>query len=191
MTPAEFGYHVGQLEKQAGPNWGAIGARLAQSGRGFLQGAKTLNTGSKHIVRGFGNAVEGLGQATSGAAGLAKGFGRTAMQGGKKVIDQGAANTGAFRDLLSTLGHGGRLAGRTARGFGHATNYAGEAMQMGGRGLAQLSESSYGIPTLAAAGLLGGTAAVAPKLPLPGVKFRSPIDVDFKYKTKKPVEFEW
>jgi hypothetical protein len=64
-------------------------------------------------------------------------------------------------------------------------------MQMAGRGLKELSQASYGIPTLAAAGLLGGASHVVPKLPLPGVQFQSPLDVNFSYKTQRPVKFEW
>jgi hypothetical protein len=193
MTPFEFGYSVGQQEKSAAPsiNMGSIFARLAQAGRGVATGAKTINQGAKHLVRGFGGGIEGLGQATSGAAGLAKGVGREAMKGGKGVIDHGAGNTGMYGDVMSALGFGGRAAGRAARGVGHVTDFAGKALQAGGRGLSQLADTSYGVPSLVAAGLLGGTASVAPKLPLPGVKFRSPIDVDFNYKTQRPVELEW
>lgn len=191
MTPFEFGYSVGQREKSAGINMGSIFARLAQTGRGLATGAKTINEGAKHLVRGFGGGIEGLGQATSGAAGLAKGVGREAMKGGKTVLDHGAKNTGMYGDVMSALGFGGRAAGRATRGVGHVTDFAGKALQAGGRGLSQLAETSYGVPSLVAAGLLGGTASVAPKLPLPGVKFRSPIDVDFNYKTQRPVELEW
>jgi hypothetical protein len=77
------------------------------------------------------------------------------------------------------------------RGGGHAVNMAGEGLQAVGKGVNMLGSAQYGVPTLAAAGLLGGTAAVAPKLPLPNVRFQSPLDVDFSYKTRKPVEFEW
>lgn len=193
MTPFEFGYAVGQLEKSASPsiNVGSIIARLGAAGRGLATGAKTINEGAKHLVRGFGGAAEGLGQATSGAAGLAKGIGREAMKGGKNVIDHGAKSTGFYGDLMSALGYGGRAAGRATRGVGHVTDYAGKALQAGGRGLSQLADKSYGVPSLVAAGLLGGTATVAPKIPLPGVRFQSPIDVDFNYRTRRPVEFEW
>jgi hypothetical protein len=193
MTPFEFGCSVAQQEKTAAPsiNMGSIFARLAQAGRGLASGAKTINQGAKHVVRGFGGGIEGLGQATSGAAGLAKGVGREAMKGGKTVLDHGAKNTGMYGDVMSALGFGGRAAGRATRGVGHVTDYAGRGLQAAGRGLSQLADTSYGLPSLVAAGLLGGTASVAPKLPLPGVKFRSPIDVDFKYRTQRPVEFEW
>jgi hypothetical protein len=193
MTPFEFGYSLGQTEKSAAPsvNMGAIFARLAQAGRGLATGAKTINQGAKHIVRGFGGGLEGVGQATSGAAGLAKGVGREAMKGGKTVLDHGAKNTGMYGDVMSLLGYGGRAAGRATRGVGHVTDYAGRAMQAGGRGLAQLADTSYGVPSLVAAGLLGGTSTVAPQLPLPGVKLRSPIDINFNYRTQRPVELEW
>jgi len=190
MTPYEFGAQIGQLEKTA-INWGTVGARMSAAGTAAMRGAKTINEGARHVVRGFGNGLQGVGQVTGGAAGLAKGLGREAMKGGKNLIDHGAANTGAYGDVMPALGYGGRLAGRTARGVGHATNFVGNAMQTGGRGLAQLADTSYGVPTLAAAGLLGGTAAVAPRLPIPGVRLRSPIDVNFNYKTQRPVEFEW
>lgn len=193
MTPFEFGCAVGQVEKTAAPsiNVGSIFARLAQAGRGVATGAKTINQGAKHLVRGFGGGIEGLGQATSGAAGLAKGVGREAMKGGKTVLDHGAKNTGMYGDVMSMLGYGGRAAGRGARGVGHVTDYAGKALQAGGRGLARLADTSYGLPSLVAAGLLGGTASVAPKLPLPGVKLRSPINFNFDYQTRNPVELEW
>jgi len=84
-----------------------------------------------------------------------------------------------------------RLTGSAVRGGGHAVNLAGEGMQAVGKGVNMLGDAQYGVPTLAAAGLLGGTAAVAPKLPLPNVRFQSPLDVNFSYKTRKPVEFEW
>lgn len=193
MTPFDFGYAVGQLEKSAAPsiNVGSILARLGAAGRGLASGAKTINQGAKHLVRGFGGGIEGLGQATSGAAGLAKGLGREAMKGGKNVIDHGAKSTGFYGDLMSALGYGGRAAGRGARGVGHVTDYAGRALQAGGKRLSQLADTPYGVPTLTAAGLLSGAATVAPKLPLPGVKFRSPIDINFDYKTRNPVELEW
>jgi hypothetical protein len=96
-----------------------------------------------------------------------------------------------LRDLYGMVGHGSRLSGSAVRGVGHATNMAGEGLQAAGRGLNALSQTSYGVPTLAAAGLLGGTAAVAPKLPLPNVKLRSPVDLDFSYKTRNPIEVNW
>ncbi|NDC10342.1 MAG: hypothetical protein EBZ75_13580, partial [Oxalobacteraceae bacterium] len=137
MTPFEFGFAVGQLEKSAAPsiNMGSIFARLGQAGRGLATGAKTINQGAKYIVRGFGGGLEGLGQATSGAAGLAKGVGREAMKGGKGIIDHADKHTGMYGDVMSALGFGGRAAGRATRGVGHVTDYAGKALQMGGRGL--------------------------------------------------------
>lgn len=193
MTPLEFGYAIGQLEKSAAPsiNIGSIFARLGAAGRGLASGAKTINQGAKHLVRGFGGAVEGAGQAASGVAGLAKGVGREAMKGGKNVLDHGAKSTGFYGDLMSALGYGGRAAGRATRGVGHVTDYAGKALQAGGRGLSRLADTPYGVPTLAAAGLLSGAATVTPKIPLPGVKLRSPIDFKFDYQTRNPVEFEW
>jgi hypothetical protein len=204
MTPFDFGFQIGTLEKQA-INWGGLGARLQNVGSSIARGAQTVNQGSKHIVKGFGRGMTGAGQLVGGAAqntaagmgssqglgGLALSAGREAMKGGERMIRGSGGTSGVSRDLMALLGHGVRLGGRTARGAGHVTNFAGDALQFGGRQLENLAGAHYGVPTLAAAGLLGGTAAVAPKLPLPGVKLKSPIDINFGYKTQNPVEFEW
>lgn len=209
MTPFDFGYQLGQ-EKQAAGGAG-IAARLLNAGRGLAAGAHTLNEGAKHVVKGFGGAAEGVGKMigtkarptfvpgagtslgnSTGMGGLFLGLGRGMQQTGKSMIS-GVPGTSprALRDVYALLGHGTRLGGSAVRGVGHATNLAGEGLQLAGRGLNQLSQAQYGVPTLAAAGLLGGTAAVAPKLPLPNVSFQSPLDVDFSYKTRRPVNFEW
>ena len=210
MTPFEFGYNIATQEKQAAGGAGAI-ARLLNAGRGLSSGARTLNEGAKHIVKGFGNVAEGVGKAvgtkarptfdpvagtslgnSTGLGGLFLGTGRSMQQAGKRMIS-GVPGTSprSMRDLYAVLGHGTRFGGSAVRGMGHATNLAGEGLQAVGRGLGELAQAQYGVPTLAAAGLLGGTAAVAPKVPLPGLKFQSPLDVNFSYKTRKPVEFEW
>jgi hypothetical protein len=54
-----------------------------------------------------------------------------------------------------------------------------------------VADTGYGVPTAAAAGLLAGTATVMPKLPLPSVNLRNPLDVDFNYKVRNPVQVSW
>lgn len=210
MTPFEFGYNIGQLEKQA-INPGAIAGRLANAISGIGRGAQTINRGSQHIVKGFGRGLQGAGEIvgskarptfspkggtslgnSTGLGGLLLGLGRGMQTTGKSMINNiPHGSMRSTRDIRGVLGHGMRLTGSAVRGGGHAVNLAGEGMQAVGKGLNMLGDAQYGVPTLAAAGLLGGTAAVAPKLPLPNVKFQSPLDVDFSYKTRKPVEFEW
>jgi hypothetical protein len=210
MTPFQFGYNIGQLEKQA-INPGAIVGRLANAASGIGRGAQTINRGSQHIVKGFGHALQGAGEIvgtkarptfspkggtslgnSTGLGALLLGTGRGMQTAGKSLIDNiGSGGTRATRDLRGVLGHGMRLTGSAIRGGGHAVNMAGEGLQAVGRGVRAVGDAPAGLPTLAAAGLLGGAATVAPKLPLPGVKFQSPLDINFSYKTQKPVELEW
>lgn len=210
MNAYEFGYNVGQLEKQAG-GFEKIVARLANAATGIGRGAQTINRGSQHIVKGFGRGLQGAGEIigskarptfspkdgtslgnSTGLGGLLLGTGRGMQSTGKSMINNiGSGSTRTTRDIRGVLGHGMRLGGSAVRGAGHAVNLAGEGLQAVGKGVRAVGDAPLGVPTLAAAGLLGGTAAVAPKLPLPNVRFQSPLDVDFSYKTRKPVEFEW
>lgn len=209
MTPYEFGYQVGHTEKTAagGRTFGAIQNFLS----GLASGGNLINSGAKRVVKGFGQGLEGAGKAigsrarptfdpkggtslgnSEGLAALLLQLGRGMQSTGKGMIDAvPSGSTRATRDIRGVLGHGMRLGGSAVRGGGHATALAGEGLQAVGRGVSALGGAHYGVPTLAAAGLLSGTAAVAPKLPLPGVKFQTPLDFDFKYKTQAPVEFEW
>lgn len=210
MQPIEFGYQIGLVEKQAA-GAGRFFARLLNAAEGVGSGARRINTGARGIVSGFGQGVRGLGEMvgtrarpafdaatgtslgnSKGLGGLFLGLGREMQTTGKGMINAiPSGKTRTTRDIRGVLGHGMRLTGSGVRGVGHTVNLAGEGLQAVGAGLNSLAKAKYGVPTLAAAGLLGGTAAVAPKIPLPGLRFQSPIDIDFKYKTQRPVEFEW
>lgn len=209
MTAYEFGYDIGQLEKQA--SRGRMAGRLLNALTGVASGAQSINRGSQHIVKGFGRGLQGAGEIigskarptftpkggtslgnSTGLGGLLLGTGRGMQTTGKSMINNiGSGSTRTTRDIRGLLGHGMRLGGSVARGAGHGVNLAGEGLQAVGKGVNMLGSAQYGVPTLAAAGLLGGTAAVGPKLPLPNVRFQSPVDLNFSYKTRKPVEFEW
>jgi hypothetical protein len=209
MNAYEFGYNLGELEKQA--NRGRFVGRLVNALAGIGTGAQTVNRGAQHIVKGFGRGLQGAGEIigskarptftpkggtslgnSTGLGGLFLGAGRGMQTTGKSMINNvGSGSTRTMRDIRGLLGHGMRLGGSTMRGVGHGVNLAGEGLQAVGKGVNMLGSAQYGVPTLAAAWLLGGTAAVGPKLPLPNVRFKSPLDIDFRYRTQKPVEFEW
>lgn len=190
MNPYEFGYAVGSMEKEAFTP--AIAARLAQAGRAALTGAKTINTGAKHLVKGTGNVIGGFGHVADAAGAVGKGVGRGMMQLGQRtnaVADN--LKGGVIKDLLKVLGHGTRGVGRITHGAGGGAGLVGTGLKSTGQGLKQVSQMGYGVPTAAALGLGAAGAAVAPTVPLPSVNFRSPLDVDFNYRTRNPIEVNW
>jgi hypothetical protein len=100
-------------------------------------------------------------------------------------------NGGVIKDLLKVLGHGTRAVGRVTHSAGGGAGLVGSGLKGTGRGLDSVSQMGYGVPTAAALGLGAAGAAVAPKVPRPNVNLRSPLDVDFSYKTRNPIEVNW
>ena len=190
MNPYEFGYTVGTLEKQA--VIGALGARAGQIAGMLGAAGKTINTGAKHLVRGTGGVIGGLGHVADAAGAAGKAVGRGMMQGGQRTLARGdKINPGILRDILKTLGHGTRAGGRAVNAVSSGAGMAGKGMKATQEGLKRVSQMGYGVPTAAAIGLGAGASAIAPKLPLPSISLHSPIDLDFSYKTRNPVEVNW
>lgn len=190
MNPYDFGYAVGELEKQA--IIGTLGARAGQIASMLGTAGKTINTGAKHLVRGTGGVIGGLGHVADAAGAAGKAVGRTMMQAGQRTnAYSDKLKGGILRDILQTLGHGTRAGGRAINAVSTGAGMAGTGMKATQEGLKRVSQMGYGVPTAAAVGLGTGAAALAPKVPLPSVNLRSPIDLDFSYKTRNPIEVNW
>jgi len=188
MTPYEFGRMAGAPEKAAGLFQG-----LARAGMTGARALSKLNAGSKNIVQGVGGAISGLGGGVDAVGEGIRSIGRAGMSAGARAIRpvNKGAYSGALRDVVGATGHSARLGGKLTRGVGRGVSWLGQGIDEVGKGVSGLSEASMGIPTLAAGGLLAAGANIAPKLPLPSVSMRNPLDVNFGVKLRPPVEVNW
>lgn len=195
MTPFEFGQLVGAgFEKEA--VGGAMGARLMKVLGGLRSAGTTINSGAKNLLRGSGTVLSGLGTGVSATGEAGKGMGRLMMQGGQRLSAGASGNLpgGIAKDLAGAVGLTTRAGGRVSRYAGQGLDLAGRGLQAAGRGLNNLAETSYGIPTVAAAGLgYAGMSALprlpGPTIPRPNVRFNWPVEVDVNY--RRPVDVNW
>lgn len=190
MTPYEFGYLVGGAEKNASAFTSLMKGlgQAAGTGRKALTG---INNASKSLVQGAGGVISGTGGLVKAVGETARGAGSAAVRGSRGAVRPAPGRVGMLGDLKGILGHSAHLGGRATNTTGRGLSWLGDRVDDLGKGVAAISDAPMGIPTLAAGGLLTAGANVAPKIPLPNIRFQSPIDVDVSYKTQRPVEFNW
>lgn len=189
MTPFEFGYLVGGREKTAAGLFAGLSTAMRTAGKGL----SNVDNAARHVVSGMGGITGGAGELVDSVGQSLRGIGVSARRGGRAALRPAPkGRIGIFGDLLGLLGHTAHLGGNVARHTGHGVSWLGNRLSDVGHGIKYVGDNApMGIPTVAAGGLLAAGANVAPKLPLPGVKFQSPIKVDVNYETRKPVEFRW
>lgn len=195
MPPFDFGQllagqeHAQAQEKRAG----GLGAGLGRAFGTAATAAKGINSASQQLVRGAGGVVSGLGGGIDALGQATRAVGRKGMTLGTQAVKpvNKAQLTGILRDLVGALGHSSRLGGKLTHLTGRGISAVGQGVGQLGKGISYVADAPIGIPTVAAGGLLAAGANVAPKLPLPEIKFQSPVSVDVNYKTRRPVEFKW
>lgn len=204
MTPYEFGLNLGNAYQQKEAGLGSVLAGKAmQAGKSLMQGGSAINTGAKKLVRGFGNVASGAGHVANAAGTAAQMAGRAGVQGGQRLTavgDMAAKNMGRMgggvtQDVLHTVGHTSRLAGRASNLVGSAANMAGKGLSAAGSGLQRVADMGYGVPTVAAGGLLAGTAMAAKPF-VPDVSIQNPVNMKFKapsvdFNMRSPVSVKW
>lgn len=179
----------------------AIGKTVASGGAA----AKAINRGASNIVRGTGNLTSGAGHVLSGLGTVGGRLGRATQQLSGGVINAADAipsrilgtNSGrVIRDIIQSLGHGGRAVGGVLSGTGAGLGAAGAGAQNLGKGLKHVSKMKYGVPTVAAAPIVAG-GVMAGKEFMPNVDVQSPVYTRERYQPtteygfRNPIRISW
>ena len=179
----------------------AIGKTVASTGAA----AQAVNRGASNIVRGTGNLTAGAGHVLSGLGTVGGRLGRATQQISGGVINAADAiptrilgtNSGrVIRDIIQSLGHGGRAVGGVLSGTGAGLGAAGQGARNLGQGLKHVSKMKYGVPTLAAAPIVAGGVMAGKEL-APNVDVQSPVYTRERYRPtteygfRNPIRVSW